>query len=82
MSTATLRTGSQLAEAGLADPSAIEQIDAIGAQYSVAIPAKLARLIDPADPDTYLYSGNMHDIAKANGWWDGTGLLHWTQATA
>jgi dipeptidase len=38
--------------------------------------------IDPADPDTYLYSGNMHDIAKANGWWDGTGLLHWTQATA
>jgi len=51
MSSATLRTGSQLADAGLADASAIEQIDVIGAQYSVAIPANLARLIDPADPD-------------------------------
>jgi lysine 2,3-aminomutase len=51
MSTATLRTGSQLAEAGLADPSAVEQIDAVGARYSVAIPVNLASLIDPADPD-------------------------------
>jgi len=51
MSSVTLRTGHQLADAGLADPAAIEQIDAVGARYSVAIPANLAHLIDPTDPD-------------------------------
>ncbi|CAN0597821.1 unnamed protein product, partial [Laminaria digitata] len=48
---ATLRTGADLAAAGLAAPSDIAAIDAVAAQYSVAIPAGLAALIDPADPD-------------------------------
>jgi lysine 2,3-aminomutase len=51
MTGTTLRTGAQLAAAGLATATEIDGIDAVGAQYSVAIPAGLARLIDPADPD-------------------------------
>lgn len=51
MTGTTLRTGKQLASAGLVDPADVGPIDNIGAQYSIAIPAHLARLIDPADPD-------------------------------
>ena len=51
MSTATLRTGKQLAAAGLAAPADIDAIDAVGTRYSVAIPAGLADLIDPDDPN-------------------------------
>lgn len=51
MNTATLRTGKQLAAAGLAAPADISAIDAVGARYSVAIPAGLADLIDPGDPN-------------------------------
>lgn len=51
MSTATLRTGKQLAAAGFAAPAEIDAIDAVGARYSIAIPAGLADLIDPDDPN-------------------------------
>ena len=50
MKTVTLRTGADLAKAGLADYSDIKMLDAIGAEYSIAIPSGLAALIDPADP--------------------------------
>lgn len=45
-----LRTGAQLAAAGFATPSDIEKIDAVGARYSIAIPAGVAALMDPDDP--------------------------------
>ena len=48
---ATLRSGADLAAAGLADQSEIPALDAVGAQFSIALPAGLAALIDPADPD-------------------------------
>lgn len=51
MSTATLRTGKQLAAAGLAAPADIAGIDAVGDRYSIAIPAGLAGMIDPNDPN-------------------------------
>lgn len=47
---ATLRTGADIAAAGLADPSDTEALDTVGAEYSIAIPAGLAALIDPDDP--------------------------------
>lgn len=50
MNNPTLRTGAQLAAAGLAAPGDIEKIDAVGAQYSIAIPAGIAALIDTNDP--------------------------------
>lgn len=48
---ATLRTGADIAKAGLAGDTEIAALDAVGAEYSIAIPAGLAALIDPADPD-------------------------------
>jgi lysine 2,3-aminomutase len=48
---ATLRTGADLAKAGLAADSDINALDAVGAEYSISIPGGLAALIDPADPD-------------------------------
>lgn len=47
---ATLRTGADIAAAGLADPAQADALDAVGAEYSIAIPAGLAALIDPSDP--------------------------------
>lgn len=64
MTNATLRTGKQLAAAGLADPADIDGIDAVGAQYSVAIPAGIARLIDPADPDDPIARQFVPDTAE------------------
>ncbi|CAN0348135.1 unnamed protein product, partial [Discosporangium mesarthrocarpum] len=48
---ATLRSGADLAKAGLAAESDIAAIDAVGDAYSIAVPPALAALIDPADPD-------------------------------
>jgi lysine 2,3-aminomutase len=53
MSSPTLRTGTQLAAAGLAAASDVEKIDAVGDRYSIAIPAGIKALInqnDPGDP--------------------------------
>merc|ERR1712216_579132 len=36
--------------------------------------------INSSDTQNFLHSANMHRVAKANGWWDGKGLLHFTQA--
>jgi len=47
----TLRTGSDLAAAGLIAPSAAAAADRVAAHYSVAVPQALAALIDAADPD-------------------------------
>jgi len=47
----TIRTGAQLAETGLAKAADIPGLDTVGRRYSIAIPAGLARLIDPDDPD-------------------------------
>lgn len=46
-----LRTGRQLADAGLIARDAAETTDLIGEKYSVAIPTGLADLIDPTDPN-------------------------------
>merc|ERR1711935_876679 len=32
------------------------------------------------DSDNFLFSDNMHTVAKANGWWDGRGELHFARA--
>ena len=45
-----LRTGRQLADAGLIADDAAEVTDLIGKRYSVAIPNQLATLINPTDP--------------------------------
>lgn len=50
MKSATLRTGAEIAAAGLADASDVAALEAVGSAYSIAIPAGLAALIDPADP--------------------------------
>ena len=50
MKSATLRTGTDLARAGLVTESQIDTLDAVGAEYSIAVPAALAALIDTADP--------------------------------
>jgi lysine 2,3-aminomutase len=50
MKSATLRTGADLARAGLAAESQVVALDAVGTEYSIAIPSGLAALIDPADP--------------------------------
>lgn len=47
----TLRSGDDLAAAGLVPADAVGGIDAVGARYSVAVSAPLAALIDRADPD-------------------------------
>lgn len=51
MNPSALRSGRDLAAAGLAAPDRIEALDAVGARYSVALTAHLAALIDPADAD-------------------------------
>lgn len=48
---ATLRSGADLTKAGFATEADIAAIDAVGAEYSIAVPPALAALIDPADPD-------------------------------
>lgn len=45
-----LRTGRQLADAGLLAGDDAETIDLVGDRYSIAVPAGLAALINPADP--------------------------------
>ena len=35
--------------------------------------------IDPSDGANFAFSPNMHAVAKANGWWDGVGKLHFTR---
>jgi dipeptidase len=37
------------------------------------------REVDLTDPFTFLGSPNMHAIAKAQGFWDGEGLMDWTK---
>ena len=51
MGATTLRTGSELAAAGLIPEGAAEGIDAVRATYSVAIPDRIAALINPSDPN-------------------------------
>ena len=46
----TLRTGAELAAAGLIEADREADVDAVAARYSVAVPRHLAELIDPADP--------------------------------
>ncbi|MFT5485994.1 MAG: lysine 2,3-aminomutase [Paracoccaceae bacterium] len=61
---ATLRSGADLAAAGLAAETDITALDAVGAQYSIAIPAALAALIDSADPDDPIASQFVPDPAE------------------
>jgi dipeptidase len=35
--------------------------------------------IDANNPDDFLFSSNMHSVARKNGWWDGKGQLHFTR---
>jgi len=51
MKSATLRSGADLFRAGLAAESEIAALDAVGAEYSIALPAGLAALIDRSNPD-------------------------------
>jgi lysine 2,3-aminomutase len=46
----TLRTPADLAEAGLIAPERRAEIERVAAEFSVAITAEMAALIDPADP--------------------------------
>lgn len=61
---ATLRTGTELAAAGLAGEADIARIDDVGTRFSVAIPAGLAALIDPADPDDPIARQFVPDTAE------------------
>jgi lysine 2,3-aminomutase len=49
--TATLRSASDLARAGLIEADRLEAVAAVAARYAVAITAPIAELIDPTDPD-------------------------------
>jgi len=35
--------------------------------------------VNATDSDNFLFSDNMHRVAKAMGWWDGEEPLHWTR---
>jgi lysine 2,3-aminomutase len=48
--TAPLRTGAELAAAGLVAPDRAVDVDAVAARYAVSLSAAVAGLIDPADP--------------------------------
>ncbi|MGB0630778.1 MAG: lysine-2,3-aminomutase-like protein [Alphaproteobacteria bacterium] len=61
---AILRTGRQLADAGLIADSEAESADRVGDRYSVAIPAGLAALIDAADPDDPIARQFVPDAAE------------------
>jgi len=61
---AVLRTGRQLADAGLIAHCDTETVDRIGDRYSVAIPAELAALIDPEDPDDPIARQFVPDAAE------------------
>src|SRR5579862_6283599 len=45
-----LRTGAELAAAGLIPPERIAEIDRVAARYAVSVTPAVADLIDPADP--------------------------------
>jgi lysine 2,3-aminomutase len=47
---ATLRSPHALADAGLASPDRLAQLERVAAQYAVAITPAMAELIDPSDP--------------------------------
>lgn len=47
----TLRRPQDLADAGLAAPGALPELEAVAARYAIAITPTIARLIDPTDPD-------------------------------
>ena len=47
----TLRSVSDLVEAGLVRPEQAERLDKVAERYGIAIPSMLAALIDPSDPN-------------------------------
>jgi len=47
---ATLRSAAELAAAGLIPVADVDRLDQVGERYTIAVPAALAALIDPADP--------------------------------
>lgn len=47
----SLRSGGELASAGLVRPEQAAEVDAVAARYAIAIPPALAGLIDRNDPD-------------------------------
>ena len=47
----TLTTAKALIDAGLATPERLEELEAVGRRYAVAIPPALAALIDTSDAD-------------------------------
>ena len=49
--TRSLRTPQDLIEAGLAAPERRDELEAVAKRYTLAIPAAMAALIDPNDPD-------------------------------
>lgn len=46
----TLRTATELAEAGLIDKASVQSCDAVGERYAISVTPAIAGLIDPADP--------------------------------
>ncbi len=50
MSARTLRRPVELAEAGLAPPERLADLERVAEHYAVAITPAMAALIDPADP--------------------------------
>ena len=67
---ATLRSGRDLAAAGLIGTGDAAAIDAVGARYSIAVPGPLAALIDrndPADPIARQFVPDVSELADDPG---------------
>ncbi len=59
-----LRSGADLAAAGLIARSRMAEADAVAARYAVAVTPQLASLIDPADPDDPIARQFVPDAAE------------------
>ncbi len=59
-----LRSGNDLADAGLIGPARVADADAVAERYAVAVTPHLASLIDPADPADPIARQFVPDIAE------------------
>lgn len=60
----TLRTPTELADAGLAPPERIAELERVAARYAVAITPEMTALIDPTDPHNPIARQFLPDAAE------------------
>jgi lysine 2,3-aminomutase len=66
LSNRTLTSAQALIDAGLVAPESLQDLEAVGRRYAVAIPPALAALIDPTDPDDPIARQFVPDVRELN----------------